>query len=72
MSTTRLGRGVAGVICEVCGRLADSVATEERPGPVIFGSAAQKMDRRRLRSRVYSHGADRCWTAWEPVGAAAS
>ena len=64
-----LQRGVAGPVCPVCGQIADAVSSHTSPGPMAFGSAAQRTDPRPLSADCYTHGRDSCWTAWRPAKA---
>ena len=67
---TEIPVGAAGIICKVCGRVADSVTEHRSPGPLTVG-IADKIPLGPWRARCYSHGRDRCWTAWKAVSDAA-
>ena len=56
--------GSAGIICEICGHVADSETEHRTPGPMTTG-IADKVPTGPWRARCYSHGSDRCWTAWK-------
>ena len=56
--------GSAGIICGVCGRVADAVTEHRAPGPLTAG-IADKLQPGPWRSRCFTHGQDRCWTAWK-------
>ena len=64
MSASQLGS--AGIICEVCGHGADAVTEHRAPGPLTVG-IADKLPSGPWHSRCYTHGRDRCWTAWKAV-----
>mgnify|MGYP001569392371 CR=1 FL=1 len=59
--------GSAGLLCEVCGHGADAVTEHQMPGPLPAGST-ERAQLGPWRSRCYSHGLDRCWTAWKVDG----